>query len=321
MNKTQKEEFNKKERVYESALLKFTGVEGFDVYNPSIPFVAAGKEYIYGRVEKRNEWARSWVRLFEKAGVDEWKLVENSMIYQLEDPYVSVINNELVMGGTHVMYSKFEHQTYFGYFYKGNDLNDMFYFTTGPDKMKDIRLVEMADKKIGVFSRPRGDEIIEKYGSESVVGFTIINDLTELDAKVVETAPVIDGLFNNLEWGGCNQCYLLDSGNIGVIGHKCYSEPASDGEILQVYYNVAFVIEPQTRKVLGGEVIGTRDCYPESEAKMPRLRDCVFTSGIVERPDGKVDLYSGVCDVSAGRITIDNPFEGYGKIVTTNSIC
>ena len=49
-----------------------------------------GKSYIYGRMERRSEWARSWVRLFEKTGKDDWTLVPDSMIYQLEDPYVAL---------------------------------------------------------------------------------------------------------------------------------------------------------------------------------------------------------------------------------------
>ena len=46
-------------KIYESSKLKFAGVDGYDVYNCSIPFLHQGKKYIFGRVEKRNEWAES----------------------------------------------------------------------------------------------------------------------------------------------------------------------------------------------------------------------------------------------------------------------
>ncbi|NLK27013.1 MAG: DUF1861 family protein, partial [Clostridiales bacterium] len=167
-------------KVYESSVLSFHGVEGFDVYNCSIPFVWEDKEYIYGRVEKREEWARSWVRLFKKIGKDEYTLVRDHMTYQLEDPYISFIQGEIVLGGTHVRKRSGNIDTFYGYFYRGTDLNDLNYFTTGPDYMKDIRLVELADGKIGVFSRPRNDEIKRKYGTGSMIGFTIINTLDEL---------------------------------------------------------------------------------------------------------------------------------------------
>ncbi|QTH40407.1 DUF1861 family protein [Cohnella sp. LGH] len=303
-------------RVYESAKLRFYGVEGFDVYNVSIPFRWKGKEYMFGRVERREEWARSWVRLFEKIGQDEWSLVPGSMIYQLEDPYVSLIGETLVMGGTHVRYKQGGVDTYFGYFYRGTDVDDLYYFTTGPEYMKDIRLVEMDGGRIGVFSRPRGENVRRKHGSESMIGFTVIDSLDELTAEVVENAPYIDGLFGKDEWGGCNQAYYLESGNVGVIGHKCYKTVGEDGQLKQVYMNFSFVLIVARHEAVDQKIIGTRSCYPDGPAKKPMLTDCAFTSGIVMREDGKCDLYSGIGDAEVGRIAIDYPFEGYGRIVS-----
>lgn len=312
---SQRKNFEKEKKIYDSALLTFHGVEGYDVYNTSIPFTWQSKRYIFGRVERRTEWARSWVRLFEETGKDDWSLVKDSMIYQLEDPYVAFIGRELVLGGTHVRLMQGRDLTYYGYFYKGTELDDLYYFATGPDYMKDIRLVPMADGRIGVFSRPRSEEIRKKYGSESVIGFTIIDSLAGLTAEAVESAPFIPGILEKDEWGGCNQAYLLDSGLIGVTGHKCYNE--QEGEITkQIYMNVAFVFDPKKHAVISDvKIIGTRPCYPEAPAKRPHLTDCAFTSGIVARPDGRVDLYSGIGDSFEGRVTIDYPFEGYGSIV------
>jgi len=67
-------------------------------------------------------------------------------------------------------------------------------------------------------------------------------------------------------------------------------------------------------KTLPDEIIGTRPCYPEGPTKLEKLKDCAFTSGIVFRPDGRVDLYSGLCDCEEGRITIDNPFPAHGGV-------
>ena len=308
--KKMKEQFESEKdfKVYESSVLSFQGVEGFDVYNCSIPFVWEGKEYIYGRVEKREEWARSWVRLFEKTEKDEYSLVRDHMIYQLEDPYISIIKGEMVLGGTHVRKRSSKIDTYYGYFYRGSDLNDLDYFTTGPDYMKDIRLVELDNGKIGVFSRPRNDEIKRKYGTGSMIGFAIINTLDELTDEVIEAAAPIDGIFAKDEWGGCNQAYLLENGNIGVIGHQCYTQSMEDGEDLSVYVNISFEFDPQTFEVKDRKIIGTRSCYPEGPSKVPSLIDCTFTSGIYMRNDGKADLYGGMSDTMEGRITIDYPF-------------
>ncbi|MFF2019751.1 DUF1861 family protein [Paenibacillus sp. NPDC058177] len=306
-----RQQFEVNKRIYESAKLVFHGVEGFDVYNPSIPFEWNGKRYIYGRVEKRDEWARSWVRLFEQSGPDEWTAVPDTMIYQLEDPYISVVNKQLVLGGTHVRFNQGQLDTFYGYFYKGHDLHDLCYFTTGPDYMKDIRLVELRNGKIGVFSRPRNEEIRKQYGSESLVGFTIIDSLDALSPEVIENAPNINGLFRKDEWGGCNQAYLLESGKIGVIGHICYAQGDQ-----ATYMNMSFVLDPQTNQFSDLKIIGTRPCYPDGPAKKAHLNDCAFTAGIEMRPDGKVNLYSGIGDTEAGRIVIDYPFEGEGAIVT-----
>ena len=221
-------------KVYAKSKLKFIGIDGFTVYNCSIPFKWNGKDYIYGRVEKFEEWARSFIRLFEKTGEDEYTLVKDTMIYQLEDPYIAFIQGEIVLGGTHVRKRMGEIDTYYGYFYRGTDLDDLVYFTTGPDYMKDIRLVDMKDGTIGVFSRPRNEEIEKKYGSASLIGFTKIKSLDELSDDVIFNAKPILGLFANGEWGGCNQAYLLENGKIGVIAHQSFSKMADGVKLLVV---------------------------------------------------------------------------------------
>ena len=306
--KEKKALFEEKAHMLESAVLTFHGVDGYDVYNCSIPFGMNGHTYMFGRVERRDEWATSWVRLFEKAGKDTWQLVPDSMIYQLEDPYIQFFGNELVMGGTHVRKESGKVKTYYGYFYRGTDVDSMRYFTTGPDFMKDIRLVPLKDGRIGVFSRPRNKEVQEKYGSGAVIGFAVINSLDELTEDVIAGAPAIGNLFGKDEWGGCNQCYALRDGRIGIIGHKCYEDKDDHGGRLAVYMNVAFIFDPVTHTATEPEIIATRSCYPAGPAKRPELTDCAFTSGIVLRPDGNVDLYSGIGDTQEGRVTIPNPF-------------
>jgi len=312
----QRAQFEQTKIIYESAQLRFHGVAGYDVYNTSIPFEWHGTRYLFGRVERRAEWARSWVRLFENTGPDDWTLVPDSMIYPLEDPYVCWIDDTFVLGGTHVRYKAGKIDTFYGYFYEGADLHDLYYFTTGPDYMKDIRLVQLADKRIGVFSRPRNKEIVRRFGSEAQIGFAIIERLDDLTNDVIENAPYIPGLFAEGEWGGCNQAYLLEDGKIGVIGHKSYNEPKADGTNTSVYVNIAFVFDPATHTASELRIIGTRPCYPDGPAKRPGLEDCAFTSGIVLRPDGKAELYSGIGDTGEGRLVIDYPFTAHGCILS-----
>lgn len=312
-----KDLFEKNWKQVENALLSFEGVEDYDVYNASVPFVHDGQTYLFGRVERREEWAKSHVRLFIRTGVDQYTAVSNSMIYPLEDPYISRIRGEMVLGGTHVVYEGGEMARLYAYFYQGAKPWDLRYFTTGPLNMKDIRLVEM-ERGIGVFSRPKGRHIVEEYGSESVVGYTEIFDLRELTPERIGSAVVIPDMFGPGEWGGCNQCYLLDTGLIGIIGHKSYTRQTEGILILSVYVNVSFVFDPWKHSIIDERIIATRASYPMAPAKIPELADCAFTSGIVQRKDGKLNLYSGLGDTCQGRVVIDNPFEGYGSLIRAN---
>ncbi|KAG5510361.1 hypothetical protein JKF63_07690 [Porcisia hertigi] len=297
--------FEANKRVYESALLTFTGVDGYDVYNCSVPFYYGGKHYIYGRVERPKLWASSHVRLFEETGKDEFTVVPG-FYWQLEDPYIAKVNGEMIFGGTHVRKDKGKIVTYYGYFYRGTP-NDLNYFTTGPDYMKDIRLLQLQDGRLGVFSRLR-------VGNKASIGFLILDSIAELGADVIAKAPPLDILSENT-WGGVNQAYLLSSGKVGCIGHYGYDDQDETHQPQRVYVNCSFVLDPHSRVIVDAKIIGTRSCYPSCESKIPVLADCVFTSGIVMRSDGKVNLYSGLGDNREGRIVIDYPFEGHGTIV------
>ncbi len=308
-----REKFENEKVIYESTLLTFKGIkEGDDVYNCSIPFVYNGKKYIFGRVEPHDKWATSKAYIFEETSPDVFEVVREASSHLLEDPFVAVIDGEMIFGGVRVTKMKSEPVSYSTCFYKGKDPMDLFYFTTGPDMMKDIRLVKLPEG-IGVFSRPEG-----------YVGFTVIDSIDELDDKVIANAPMTDFIEKD-GYGGVNQCYYLSSGVIGIIGHMVYPKLNSAGQTERVYINTAAIYDYKNRKTLMHKIIGTRRCYPASDRirigniGVP-LDDTAFTSGIVMREDGKVDLYSGLSDALEGRITIDYPFEGYGKIVNGGNI-
>ena len=299
--------FHEKGQVYGSALLRFEETAGYDVYNCSVPFEWEGKTYIFGRVEKREDFANSVTCLFEKRGPDRYAPVPGAVTYPVEDPHVAFIGGEIILGGTHVRKRGGKIDTLYGYYYRGRDPRFLSHFTCGPANMKDIRLVPRPDGRVGVFTRPRNSRIAARYGSEAVVGYTALDRIEDLDRTVADKAKIIGGLFEKGEWGGCNQCYPLRDGRIGVIGHRCYKEPA-DGIEVQVYVNISFIFDPRTFLVSGMRVIGDKQSYPETPFMLPYLKDCAFTTGIVMRPDGKADLYSGLGDVAEGRIVIDPPF-------------
>ena len=308
-----RDKFENEKKIYDSTVLTFKGVkDGDDVYNCSIPFIYKGEKYIFGRVEPHDKWATSHSYLFKETAPDVFEHVYDSTKHRIEDPYIAIINGEMIFGGTQVIKSKGKPISYHASFFRGTDPDDLLYFTVGPKDMKDIRLVQMPDG-IGVFSRPEG-----------YVGFTIIKDISELDDKVISEAPMTDFVTEG-GYGGVNQCYYLESGMIGIIGHMVYPKTNAIGQTERVYINTAAIFDPKERKTLERKVIGTRRCYPASDhiRMSPTgilLDDTAFTSGIVMREDGKVDLYSGLSDALEGRVTIDYPFEGYGKIVYGGNI-
>lgn len=304
--KEEKIRFEEEAAIYEKALLTFKGVDGWDVYNCSVPFMWKGKQHLYGRVERRNEWANSFVRLFVKTGEDEFTVVEDNFIFQLEDPYISNIDGVMVFGGTHVRKTECKVFNYYCDFYRGSPqlLN---YFTSGPDSMKDIRVVKLSNHQIGVFSRP-------KTAAYSAIGFTVIDSLDNLTPEVVEEAQPLNVLHADC-WGGVNQAYLLTNHKIGCIGHYSYLDYDEFGMQIAVYMNYSFVVDPVTRDVEDAKIIGTKGCFPPCEPKVPKLVDCAFVSGIVMREDGLCDLYSGLGDAHEGRITIDYPFADHGDII------
>lgn len=294
-------------KIYDKALLEFE-MDGYDVYNCSLPFEYEGKTYVWGRVEKREEWATSVTMLFEKSPNGKFVRTPNVEALPLEDPFMTMIHGEYVLGGSHVVKEKGKIKTYYVYFYRGVTPFNLKYFTTGPDYMKDIRLVELEGGKIGVFSRPKNQEIIDTYGTVSQIGFTCIDSLDDLDAEVIENAPYIPEIFAPKEWGGVNQAISLGDGKIGLIGHQSYNW-YEDGQEYPVYVNTAIVYDYVRKQISEKKVIGVREDYPHTESKLKALCKCAFTTGILFTDGETVELYSGLSDVGQGVIVIPNPFQ------------
>ena len=280
---------------------------GYDVYNCSEPFEWNGARYIFGRVEPRAKMTASVAMMFRETAKDVWTRVMEFGYLELEDPFVQRIGGELVVGGTRITKVAGRYIDFRTVFYRDNGKGPFHleYYTSGPENMKDIRLVELANGRIGVFTRPRGRETKKKYGVDCAIGYTEVASLRELTPKAVEEARPIKGLFREGEWGGCNQACLRPDGTILVAAHLSFrGAPAADGKPRAVYCNAAFTFDPATGKASRPKIVATRRLCPASEPKFPYLDDCVFASGFVFLPDGSVDLYTGLCDAAEARIRL-----------------
>ncbi len=284
--------------------LKFCVAEGLDVYNITAPFLAGNEMIIAGRVEPR-ESEISKVMFFKKKE-GSW-IISHEGIYfdRFQDPFITRVDGKLILGGVQVINDPLDRERIISFrtlFYRGESIDSLKLFAAGPMGMKDIRIIQLKDGKIGVFTRPNRNE----FGMGKI-GFIKIDSLDALNEITIKNAKIVDTHFVPGEWGGCNEAYLLEDGLVGVLGHISYWE----NESIMHYHSMAFVFDPETQKHTPVKIIATRSDFINGPAKRSELKDVVFSGGLVKKDNEKYILYAGVSDAEAHCIEIKNPFTGY----------
>lgn len=278
--------------------LCFRDVNGHDVYNITAPFTSAGKIIIAGRVEPRHH-EHSKVIFFEESD-NVWFPVAGAPSYELQDPFVTFVQNELIFGGVRIqeVRGKLEWTTVF---YRGQDIFGLKEFFCGPLGMKDIRLCDLENGKIGVFTRPQGG--VAGRGS---IGYTEVGSLEDLRIDVLEEAGLLEPMLHPMDWWGVNETHLLANGEVGLLAHlSCFEDDDVFRELH--YYAVSFVFDPVARQVRDLSIIASRDLFEDGPSKRQELADVVFPSGLI-RADGTTTLYAGLADAEAHWIEIEDPF-------------
>ena len=273
--------------------IAFIGVDGFDVYNPSIPFFYEGAYHLLGRIEKR-ESEVSIIGLFKRITKTSYDLIKDFEAYPLQDPFLTVIHGQYILGGTFVDWTT---KTWFTRFYQGPSLDQLTLLVDAPIGMKDVRLIQLANGKIGVFTRPQGG--LARFG---VIGFTVVDDLKDLTREVMEKAPLLD-LFETSAWAGVNDCLLLEDGSIGVVGHVAIF----DEERIRHYYAMSFKFDPDKRTYKDVKIIAERSQFLPGPSKREDLQDVIFTAGLhFENPFWYI--YVGASDAEVQRMVTPTPF-------------
>lgn len=271
-----------------------------DVYNITAPFVWEGKTLLAGRVEERDS-EHSEVVFFEREQ-ESWVPVSGAPILELQDPFVTRADGELIVGGVEIFPNRHnpDRLCWRTVFYRGKELNDLKMFAQGPEGMKDIRLLQLKDGRFLVAVRPQGS-----IGGRGKIGFTVLDGLEELTEERLANVPVLKEQFTDEEWGGCNEMHLLQDGKIGVLSHiACFDEKGD-----RHYYPSCFVYEVDTGEYTAMRIICERKDFAPGESKRPDLEDVVFSGGLVRRDDGMAELYCGVGDAEAHMRVIEDPFE------------
>ncbi len=283
----------------ECGKIQFGGVQDRDVYNIGAPFWFRGENLIAGRVEPRTT-EHATIMFFCREGDNVWRPRPGAPTFEgLQDPCVSLIEGELVMGGVRYPILLDDGRIIWRMdFYRGRTIERLEHFLTGPDGMKDIRLAGLPDGRVALFSRPHCGP-----GYRGRIGFTVVDRLVQLDADVIAAAPILSGQFTDTEWGGVNEAHPLRDGRLGLLGHIAWME---SGEIRH-YYAMAFAIDPQTGRTDPVRIIATRSQFPNGPAKRADLVDVIFAGGLVRHWDGTATLFAGLSDAEAGYARIPDP--------------
>lgn len=284
----------------ESSKIQFTGIEpDKDVYNITAPFQADGTRYIAGRVERRDS-EYSQVVFFRSAG-DAWAADDTVPRLALQDPFVCRIDGQLILGGVEVFDDE-EHPGQLNYrtvFLRGDSPRTLARFTHGPDRMKDIRLHQLPDGRILVLTRPQG-----AVGGRGQIGWTILDNLQQLDIPHILGATILRDQFLPEEWGGANEIHRLPGTRVGVLSHIARYDEAGNRH----YHATAFTLDWATGEYTPMRLIAVRKNFQDGPSKRPDLEDVIFSGGLVRCGDGTARLYCGVADAEGHSIAIPDPF-------------
>ena len=248
---------------------------------------------------------------------DQWELDEKAPIFDLQDPFISFLKDEIIFGGVEI---RIENNliSYRTIFFKGKNIYDLKKFAEGPEGMKDIRLSQLPSQiseeissevsseipGLGIFTRPQG-----KIGGRGRIGFMKIDSLDHFEKLKHEeyySAKLISDFFLEEEWLGVNAIYQLKNGKLGILGHiACFSN------LEKHYYPIVFSFDHKTNSFSKIKIIATRKDLGEGKSKRPDLKYVLFSGGLVRLNDGTAKLYAGAGDAEAYEITMTDPFLEY----------
>ncbi len=264
--------------------LKFKFSKNKDVYNPSTEFCFKGKKIIAVRTEERNS-EKSKTCFLEKNDGNFYKFKENVNL-PLQDPFIFKIANENYLGGVKV---NFQNKLGPVWWTEVFQIEEDFTFKRifkGPKGMKDIRLLQLKDGNLVVFTRPQNPAT-----GDGKIGILVISDFDQLDAKSILNAELLKNNFANGTWGGVNQAIEVTPDVIFIIGHiACYKNN------VRHYYVLAAYIDLKQKVIFGEKIIAERKDFLEGPAKRNDLKDIVFPSGIFKNGKNNIILMAGVSD-------------------------
>jgi hypothetical protein len=218
----------------------------------------------------------------------------------MQDPFVTRIHQQLVVGGVKIQTNAADPATIVGWhtaLYHGPSLASLKPLAVGPPGR-----IQLSDGRIGLFTRP-----MRRDNRGADIGFRVLDRLKDLSFETMLDARVLRGQFIEGEWGGVGEAHALQNGAIGTVGHiACRS---ADGHLH--YYAYTFAINPLTGDTTAPQIIAERQNFPPGPAKRWNLVDVVLSGGLRHRCRGRAELYVGISDTESYHINIADPFLDY----------
>ncbi len=281
---------------------------GHSVYNITPPFHYNGRWLIAGRTEELDDEVGTKTRFYSHYDkTDSWHHVTSLPTLPLQDPFVTKVHSEWVVGGVKVFphpdepkkVSRFD-----TWLYRGDRLEELRHFATIAD-MKDVRLAAN-NAHIDVLTRPQGEK-----GGLGKIGYLAVGSVREINNDTIQAAPIVEGLFAHVngEWGGSNQIVPLSGSKIGIHGHIARFNgwtPGAEHPNRQ-YFGIAAILDTATLEVSGERILACRDCFPDTiQPKRDDLREVVFMGGVSVQGV----MYAGVGDSTGARKVVGNTLLG-----------
>lgn len=282
--------------------------EIFSVYNPSAAFINPPNLYRAVRVDCTDGTTKSFrTKSVIFKDTEEGLKPHPERTFDLEDPFASNIDGEIVFGGVQVNKS-FDSEgmvvsSWRTILYRGKTIHELKPFFTGPEGMKDIRLVKRPDSKIGVYTRPRrlGDESLGGDGQIGYREFESLDELENSDSSCLDinNAPLLSSFrFPDGQWGGVNQAQVKEGGKYDgwnvLLTHRAYKDTTRH------YRSEGLLHDPKTDRIVDlGTFIETSDLPPGpwkgQEEGDEDLKDVHFGSELIIGKD-RLIISGGVGD-------------------------
>ncbi len=287
----------------------------FLVYNPSSAFINPPNTHRAVRVDCSDGRTKSVIFTHTNEGLEPYL----ERIFDLEDPFASSIDDEIVFGGVEVdrLFNKEGEKVsrWRTILYRGTTIPELRPFFTGPEGMKDIRLVKRPDGKIGVYTRPRnlGNESLGGNGQIGYREFESLDQMENADplSLDIENAPLLSFRFPKDEWGGVNHVQVVRDGryqgwNLLLI-HRAYRDTTRH------YYASALLHDPQTGRIVDlGTLVKRSDIPPGpwkgQEEGDHELEDVFFPGELIIEED-RLRVIGGAGDAEYMEVEKPIPLE------------